>query len=122
MNIITIILVAALFGFLYGAHLEHENYLLHGDPSKFTAERTKKIMQRVDSSLRDRRECIAKDPSDCCNRDISREGLIAFHSKLCDKYHFTGPDGPRQARNRYVLLSTIAGILLFLIVLSKLRS
>ena len=119
-----VIAVIALLGFSYGAWLEHENYLIHGDPSKYTKERARNINQSVESSLREQRECIEKDPSDWCNRDMTRERLIAFHSEIYDKYNFLdGPDGPgpRRKRNRYMLFAFIAAVFLLYKLVTKLK-
>ena len=103
--------VLAIIGLSYGAYIENQNYEKYGDPSKYTPERSKHINQEVRSSLIERQECIERDPNDLCNRDLSIQQLAAFHGELYDKYNIT--DGPRQARNRYLLFAGIAAIVLF---------
>jgi hypothetical protein len=80
------------------------------DPDEVRLER---IEAAVASTLRDREECLHRDPTNWCNRDVSYAQLFAFHSQLADKYNFeSGEPNPFEGRNQWLLVSAVLVLLL----------
>lgn len=73
-------------------------------PSNYTPERAQYTKKAANDSLLETQECVGQNSGEWCNQDLSEQQLAAFHSELYDKYNYTDPkDGPRQARNRYII-------------------
>jgi hypothetical protein len=110
----TLVLIALLVGSLLGAYFDQMRALQ--TPLKTADQmRNERIMAAVQSSLRDREDCLRRDSTDWCNRDLSIAQLEAHHSQLYDKYNFADETpNPFRGRNQWLGLGTISAGLLVL--------
>ena len=109
---LTIVLVVSL----YAAYSKLQKYSqwTPPTPAELAEVRMERIMQSVSSSLRDREECLRRDPSDACNRGMSTAQLVAFHSDLYDKMSIRPLYENPSDRNWWLGLGAVMAFLLYI--------
>lgn len=111
MDRISVVLAIFALAFCVAALMQHQNYLTKGEPPPSNIEeRNEHIRSSVERSIMEIRECLARDPNEWCDRDMTPQRLAAFHGRLFDEVVGQEIDGPRQSRNRFLLFSAISAM------------
>lgn len=95
-----------------GAYWQHKQYDPLAEAAKARFYRDQ-ISQSVASELhREQQRCMLEQPEEWCNRDLTYADFLSL-ARSIGKNQVTGAfvDSSRQARNRYALISTLAGLI-----------
>lgn len=120
--------IKALVGFVIacsvGAYIEHSKVGSEKSRDTYIERKQAYVASAVQSSLRERSDCLQSDPSEWCNRDLTPQQYAAMHSALYEKYDFYGREAgsSREARNNYLFFAGLGLLFLAIAIRDRLQS